>query len=159
MSKSQRKHALGVSTEKWCTNWKLRIMFYSADKTEDWSLGHSLSDKLRRGNRWWGWIFSDFCNKDQVVGTSKDYCYLKKSRHLKLRNLALFYVREDASLGSLKSSFGMHLSYLGPVFCAFSSWVSESTIASGGSCSVWWFDGGHPVSRQSSLQGSPLGRL
>ena len=99
---------------KWCTNWKLRIIFYSADKTEDRSLGHSLSDKLRRGNGWWCWIYSDFCNKDQVVGTSKGDCYLKKSRHLKLRDVALFYVREDARC-SVKSRFGMHLSYLGPV--------------------------------------------
>ena len=41
-------------------------------------------------------IYRTFCNKYQVVGTSKDYCYLKKIRYLKLKNLALFYVWEDA---------------------------------------------------------------
>ena len=34
-----------VSTEKKCTTQKLRIMFYLADKTEDLSLGHSISDR------------------------------------------------------------------------------------------------------------------
>ena len=37
-----------------------------------------------------------FVTKDQVDGTSKDYCELKKTRDLKLRNLALFHVSEDA---------------------------------------------------------------
>ena len=37
-------------------------------------------------------ICENFGNKDQVVRTSKDYCYLKKTRYLKLRKLALFYV-------------------------------------------------------------------
>ena len=34
---------------------------------------------------------------------SKDYYQLKKTRHFQLMNLALLYVGEDVSLGSLKS--------------------------------------------------------
>ena len=34
----------------------------------------------------------EFCNKNQVVGMSKDYCSLKKSRYLKLTNLVFFGV-------------------------------------------------------------------
>ena len=50
-------------------------MFYSVDKTEDLSLGCSLSlrgcsEEARGGAR----IYRTFCNEDQVVGTSKDYC-------------------------------------------------------------------------------------
>ena len=54
-------------------------MFYSADKTEDLSLGHSISDSsetlLQRGKGGAG-TYRSFCNEDQVVGTSKDYCFL-----------------------------------------------------------------------------------
>ena len=32
----------------------------------------------------------------QAIETSKDCCYLKKTRHLKFRNLVLFSIREDA---------------------------------------------------------------
>ena len=32
----------------------------------------------------------------QAVETSKDYCYLKKTGHLKFRNLVLSSIREDA---------------------------------------------------------------
>ena len=39
-----------------------------------------------------------FCDKGQVVWTSKDYCWLKKFRYPTLRNLALFFVREHAGL-------------------------------------------------------------
>ena len=44
------------------------------------------------------------------------------------------------SLGSLKSSFDMHLGYLGPVSCIFTFWVSSGlTIESGHSLmAAWW---------------------
>ena len=78
---------------------KLRTMFSLADKTEGLRPEDSLSDGsevlLQRGHGG-AEIHSSFCDKDQVVGTSKDYCSLKKTRHLRLRNLALFYVWEDA---------------------------------------------------------------
>ena len=52
-------------------------MLYSVDKTEDLSLEDSLGDRSERllprgkgGAR----TYRSFCNKDQVVGTSKDYC-------------------------------------------------------------------------------------
>ena len=51
-------------------------MFYSVYKTEDLSLGPSTSDHsegpLQRGER--GSQDRSFCNKDQVVGISKDDC-------------------------------------------------------------------------------------
>ena len=52
-------------------------MFYSVNKTEDLSPGGSLSDSseglLQRG-REGARVYRSFCNKEQVVGTSKDYC-------------------------------------------------------------------------------------
>ena len=60
-----------------------------ADKIENLSPGCSLQDSSERllprgkeGARIW----RRYC-KDQVVGTSKDYCDLKKTRLLRLRNL------------------------------------------------------------------------
>ena len=51
-------------------------MFYLVNKTEELWPGRSLSDcseellqRRRGGTR----IFKEFCNKDQVVGASKDY--------------------------------------------------------------------------------------
>ena len=45
-----------------------------------------------------------FHNKDYAVRTAKDYCYLKKTRHLNLKSLLPLFVWENArSLGSLKS--------------------------------------------------------
>ena len=52
-------------------------MFYLADKTEDYSLGRSLSDsseKLPQRGKGGTRAYRSFCNKDQVVRTSKDYC-------------------------------------------------------------------------------------
>ena len=52
-------------------------MFYLADFLRTSSPGHSLSDSseglLPRGKEGGG-IYKGFCNKDQVVGTLKDYC-------------------------------------------------------------------------------------
>ena len=73
-------------------------MFYLADKTEDLSPGHGISDRseeLPQRGQGGARIYRSFCNKGQVVGTSKDYCLLKKTRHLQLRNFTLFYVRGD----------------------------------------------------------------
>ena len=44
-------------------------------------------------------MYRSFCNKDQVVGTSEDYCSLKKTRHLRLMKLVLFYAWENAKSG------------------------------------------------------------
>ena len=67
--------------------------------SEDLSLEKSLSESSeglpRRGEEGAG-IHRTFCNKNQVVGTSKDYCLLKKTGHLKEMNLAFFSVWEDA---------------------------------------------------------------
>ena len=63
--------------KKKSTAWKLRIMFYMVDKTEDLSPGCSLSDSSER-LLWRGEgevrIYRSFCNKDEIVKTSKDYC-------------------------------------------------------------------------------------
>lgn len=52
-------------------------MFYLADTTKDLSLGHRLSDSsgrlLQRGKGGTR-TYRSFCNKDQVVRTSEDYC-------------------------------------------------------------------------------------
>ena len=61
-----------------------------------------------------------------------------KSRrpHLKLRNIAFFFVWEDTRVWAhWNHFFDMHHSYLGPVSCIFTSWVSSGlTIGSG--CSL-----------------------
>ena len=57
-------------------------------------------------------------------------------QYLELRNLALFCVWEDArAWAHWDHSFDIHLSYLGPVSCVFTSWVSTGlTLGSG--CSL-----------------------
>ena len=60
--------------------------------------------------------------EDQIVWTSKDYCQLKKLRHIKWMTLVLFYVWEEARVWAhWNHSFHMYLSYVGPVSCPFSS--------------------------------------
>ena len=40
--------------------------------------------------------YIEVCKKGPVGRTSKDFCYLRKTRYLKSRNLVDFYVSEDA---------------------------------------------------------------
>lgn len=87
------------------TTSKLRIMFHLVDKTEDLSVGHSPSESSERllqrgegGTR----LYKNFCNKEQVVGTSKDYWLPKKTGYLKLMNLT-WGISRCKSLGSLES--------------------------------------------------------
>lgn len=62
------------------------------DETEDFGPGHNISDSSEGllpgggGAR----LYRSCGNKGQVVGMSKGYRYLKKTRHLKLRGLALW---------------------------------------------------------------------
>ena len=94
-----------------------------ADKTEDLSWDTESQIILRacseeaRGEP--GYI-GVFAPKDQVVGTSKDYCSSKKTRHLKLMNFTLFCVWEDAKVWAHRNhSFDLHLIYLGWVSYVF----------------------------------------
>ena len=64
-----------------------------------------------------------------MVWTSEDYCQLKKSRYLKLRNLALFYVWEDVKSLVLLKSF-----------------LSYTSRLSGGQCPVFLTPPPHPCS-------------
>ena len=84
-------------------------------------------------------VYRSFCNKNQVVGRSNNYCWLKKIRHPKLRSLPLFCVREDAGVWAhWDHSFNVHLSYLGPAFWAFSSWVPSGCTAGEGEAAAVW---------------------
>ena len=74
---------------------------------QNWGLerGHSPSESSERllqrgkgGTR----LYKNFCNKEQVVGTSKDDWLPKKTRYLKLMNLTWGILR-CKSLGSLES--------------------------------------------------------
>ena len=67
-----------------------------ARKTGLSDISEGLFQRGKRGREGVARIYRNFCNKDLVVGTSNDYSYLKKSRHLKLMKLAGFYVWEDA---------------------------------------------------------------
>ena len=63
------------------------------------SLGDSFSsDPERRVLRRQGKLsgYTEICSKGQVVLISKNYCHLRKTTYLKLRNLGLFYVWENA---------------------------------------------------------------
>ena len=66
-----------LGKKKKSTPWKLSIMIYLADKTEDLSpedkpSGHS--ERLLQGGKTGASVYGRFCNKDQVVETSKGYC-------------------------------------------------------------------------------------
>ena len=62
-----------MSTEKKFTVLKLRGLIYSTDKTEDLRLGHSVSETLRDSSEGAETrTYRRFCNKDQVVETSKE---------------------------------------------------------------------------------------
>lgn len=50
---------------------------------------------MKRQGRSWD-IEGFFCNKTQVVGTSKDYGKLKRNQTSHVNELALIYVREEA---------------------------------------------------------------
>ena len=68
------------------------------DKTEDLSLGYSFSkssEKFFQGVKGEARIYRSFCNQDQVVGTSEDFCWCSlmvhwlKDRALSLQQLGL----------------------------------------------------------------------
>ena len=98
-------------------------------------------------------VIQRFCNKGQVVWTSKDYCSLKKTRYPKLRNLALFYEWEDARVWAhWNHSFDMHLSCRGQ-YTLFISWIYFPRGSPFGVAAIWWpLDG-----RYSSLSEFPQG--
>ena len=81
-------------------------MFYSAHKTENVSPGRSLSDSseglLQRG-RGGTRIHRSFCNKDQVVGTSR-LLLIKQDPISQGKEVSAFLCKGRCkSLGSLKS--------------------------------------------------------
>ena len=89
---------------------------------------------------------------------SKDYCWLKKTRHLKLMNLALFYEREDARVWAhWKHSSDVHLSYPGPVACFSPSWI-PLRVTFGGGRSGWGLGSWQPLRLHPEFpKGSPSG--
>lgn len=58
-----------------------------------------------------------FCNKDQVVRTSEDYCSLKKTRRLTFRIERLSGPGKVWGLGSGHHSSGLPCSCLGRIPC------------------------------------------
>ena len=83
---------------------------------------------------------------------------LKKTRYLKWRNLVLFYIWEDARVWAhWNHSFDVHLSYLGPVSCVCTSWVSsELIVGSGCSLMAARWQAFFPSRIPSRLTSSPL---
>lgn len=121
-------------------------MFYLVD-TEDSHPVDTLSNHsaglLQRG-KGGASIYRRFCNKNQVVGTSKYYCYLKKTRHLKLMNLMHFYTRVWAHWNTVRASI-----------LFFPVWISSGYTVQG-SCSGWWLDGPAFFACWCGLQGDFL---
>lgn len=127
---------------------------------------------LRDCSKGWGGtrIYRSFCNKDQVVETQK-VTVNERIRYLKLSNLALFCLWEEAWVQApWNHSFDMHLGYLLPVsilslslsplrvhcwgwprcprYLAVGSPVPLPSIQ--GFCSGWWLQ--HPLSTKHSWQ-------
>ena len=141
-------------------------------KVENYALfnGHSANFKPRTQHLRSLWLLQrgqagsqdmqELYNKDQVVGTSKDDCWLKKTRCLRLSNLALFYVWEDTGVWApwnhsfdgkpqLSEASILLVSILNPL--RICSWER-------GCCSGWGLGSGqticlHPESPQGSLSG------
>ena len=73
----------------------MKVLLYMAGFFRTLCQGDRISnDPERIAPRRWGEEsgYIEACNKGQVVWTSKYYCRLRKTRYLKLLNLALFYV-------------------------------------------------------------------
>ena len=102
------------------------------------------SEEVTGGTR----IFRSFATKGQVVRNVKRLLLIKENQISRVKEFSVFLCK---SLGSLKSflwyardarlwvhwnhCFDMHLSYLGPVSCIFTSWVS-SGLTTGSGCSL-----------------------
>ena len=112
---------------------------------------------MLQGGEWGGArLYGSFVTNWQVVRTSKDHCILKKTRYPKLRNLELFYIWEDSRVWAhWNHSFDMYLSYLGPVSCVFTTWVSSGlTVGSGCSLTAARWQVFFPFWVSSGLTGS-----
>ena len=113
---------------------------------EDLSLGGSLSDSseglLRRG-KGRARIYRSFVKNKPGIEHQKISSNWRKNKQLKLMNLALFYVWEDARVWAhWNHSFDTHLNYLGPVSYFSPSWIpSGYTVRGVGGCNGWWLDG------------------
>ena len=120
-----------MSIEQKCTTWKLRVMVYSRDKTEDLSLEYSLwNTALKRyGRSWDTWEFLQQRPGSQNIKR----LLLNRENHLsQLNEFSTFLrVRRCKSLGSLKSLLWYAPSYLGPLSWALSSWVPSGCITEG----------------------------
>ena len=89
--------------------------------TEELSSGDSLSESSE-GLFWRGKggtrIYRSLGNKNQVAGTSKDYCYLKKKQISQVNEFSAFEGGGDERVWAhWNHSFDMHLNCLGPVSC------------------------------------------
>ena len=79
-----------------CSNWELCFIWWKFWRFQAQETRLSdVSEKLLLRGEWRDKIYRSFYSKDYGVETPKDYCLLQKTRHLKLRNLVLFYIWED----------------------------------------------------------------
>ena len=119
-------------------------MFYSVEKTVHLNLKHSLSDTSKglhqRGKGEARVYIKKFLQWRPDCQNIKEYFYLKKTRHLKLNNLVLFHVWEDARSG---------VTEIIPLICTSAMWgkyplPSHPDSPQGTSLrvpAVWWTDG------------------
>ena len=118
-----------MSIEQKFTTWKLRVMFYSRDKTEDVSLEYSLWNTApkRYGRSWDTWEFLQQRPSSQNI---KRLLLIKENQLSQFKEFSAFLCMERCkSLGSLKSFFWYAPQLSGVrISCAFSSWVSPGCV-------------------------------
>ena len=117
--------------------WELCFIWWAKIQAKTQHHSKILFQRGSRGNQ----AIWEFLQQRPVVRTPKDCYELKKTRYLKWRNLALFYVWEDARVWAhWNRSFDVHLIYAGPIPCVFSSWVSSGCTVGGWlKClMIWW---------------------
>ena len=143
-------------------------------KAENCSLfnGHSVNFKPRTQHLRSLWLLQrgqagdqdmyELCNKDQVGGTSKDDCWLKKIRCLRLQSLARFYVWEGTGVWApWNHSFDVKPQLSGASILLFSILNPLSMCSwERGCCSGWGLGSGQTMClRPEFLQGSLSGQL
>ena len=140
-----------------CTVWKLWVKFYFG-QNEDCSLGESVSDSPE--NLLWGGqgelAYIGILQQKASSWEHQKWLLIKDIVYVKLRNLVLFCVWEDARVWThWNHSFDMCFSYLGPESHIFISSVSSGLALESGYSLIAAINRGRYSFLHEFLQGSP----